>query len=137
MKIMSDPEQIWNGEVVEVFLLPTSKMDTFMQFSVNPNGLGKELIHRGDQGTDLNWKTAWKYAAAKGADGWNVEIFIPWDSLGLSKAPTPGTEWNADFFRERYSSGSELSAWAPTGAGFAQPTKFGQIKFAVDANPTP
>ena len=131
MKVTANPAQIWDGEVIEAFLLPTSKMDTYMQFSVNPDGLGKEIIKRGDQGIDLNWKTNWQYAAARNADNWCVEIFIPWGSLGLTGAPAPGTEWNADFFRERYTNGTELSAWAPTGAGFAQPGKFGQLKFTA------
>ncbi|MHB9138094.1 MAG: DUF4838 domain-containing protein [Victivallaceae bacterium] len=130
LKVNMKPETMWNGDVAEVFLLPAPQMDSHVQFSVNPGGLGKAVIKRGDRGSDMNWNPAWKYAAFKGKDFWSVEIFIPWECLDLKEMPSPDTSWLADFFRERYTGKSENSGWSPTGSGFAQPLMFGKIKFA-------
>jgi len=130
LKVNMNPENMWSGDVAEIFLLPTSQMDSHVQFSVNPGGLGRAIIKRADHGSDMNWNPAWKYAAFKGKDFWSVEIFIPWESLDLKEMPKPDTRWTANFFRERYTGKSELSGWSPTGSGFAQPLMFGKIRFA-------
>ena len=129
LRVTDDPNKIWDGDVVEIFLVPTDGLDSYVQFSVNPNGIGKPIIKRGDRGTDMNWQPDWKYAANKVSDSWSVEVLIPWTSLGLTGAPSSGTEWYANFFRERVTGQTELSGWSPTGSGFANPTKFGRIQF--------
>lgn len=129
MRVVDDPKNIWRGDVVEIYLAPNGNFDSYMQFMVNPNGVGKSVIKRGDQGTDLNWNPKWQYAAHKTDKSWRVEIRIPWATLGYQKVPDAGTQWRGDFFRERATSQSELSAWSPTGAGFANPMKFGRLQF--------
>ena len=133
--VVDDPAKLWSGDVVEVFLMPTGRLDSYVQFSVNPNGIGKAIIKRGDLGTDMNWQPEWKYVAHKAADSWSVEILIPWASLGLKTPPPAGTTWYADFFRERWTGQSEFSGWSPTiSPFFANPTKFGRIQFASSNN---
>jgi len=133
--VNDDPNHLFSGDVVEIFLMPAGRLDSYVQFAVNPNGIGKAIIKRGDLGTDMNWQPEWKYAAHKTADSWTVEVFIPWASLGLKTPPPSGAEWYANFFRERWTGQFELSGWSPTiSPFFANPTKFGRIQFAPQNN---
>nr|HRJ73093.1 DUF4838 domain-containing protein [Terrimicrobiaceae bacterium] len=125
LNTVDDPSRIWSGDVVEVFLVPPGDSASYLQFSVNPNSVGKE-----NRGADLEWKTAWKYAASKNSDSWTAEIFIPWKSLGLSVPPTGSQGWMCGFFRERFTEKTELSAWSPTGTSFGTPLKFGRLEFS-------
>ena len=135
LKSIDDPDMIWKGDDIEMFFSLTGGGLDYRQFLINPDGVRKAYIMRGDQGLDNHWKPAWKTEVFKGKDFWSAEIILPFTSLGLSSGDIRGKDIFLDFCRERYTGGTlELSAWAPTGGGFAQPSKFGRISFTPLTN---
>lgn len=125
-----DAVDLWSGDVVEFFFYPGHDTTTFVQYSVNPDNLGRVVCQRGDQGIDNTFAPAWRSAAVRRDDGWNVEMFIPWQGLLLDGEPTAGSAFYVNFFRERYAGGrTELSGWSPTGSSFNTPARFGRMLF--------
>lgn len=122
--------RIWEGDVVEFFCSPSGADQEFCQFLVNPNGVGRAILMRGDKGEDPAWAPAWTWAAAREGGAWSVEMRIPFTALGLDPAKLAQTTPLVGFFRERYTDKPGLLAWIPTGGGFAQPLKFGRLRFA-------
>lgn len=130
MRSAAAAEQIWNGEVVEIFLSPGRGFDEYTHWSVAPNGLRRALALRGDRGYDAAWNPRWQAVARTEADRWIVEILLPWSALGLDQAPTPGDSWTAGFFRERHVGQIlGLSAWSPTHGPFNDIGRHGSLLF--------
>jgi hypothetical protein len=127
--LVDKAEEVWRGDVFEVFLAPAGGDGGFYQFLVNAHGTGSALAHRGDTGMDRNWQPQWQRAGAKRADGWGVEIFVPWEAIDTDEGPAVGQQWRAGFYRERHAQNRVNSAWAPTGGIFAQPHLFGKLVF--------
>src|SRR5699024_1560780 len=114
---------------VEIYFQPQKDKKQFVQFMINPNGLGHAILHTGNS-KDVNWNPKWRYAAYRVNNGWGVEIFMPWASLFVHHKPNPGAKAYMDFFRNYVtSSGSIQTAWIPTNGPFAQPVKFGLVNF--------
>ncbi|MDD5706046.1 MAG: DUF4838 domain-containing protein [Kiritimatiellae bacterium] len=125
LQAIDDPAQLWSGDVVELFLMPsTAGGNEWFHFSVNPNGIGRAL-----RGPSENWKKEWRHAAARTNDRWTAELFIPWASVGTGAVPKNDEEWRGNFGRERYPGKFEVTAWSPTGGGFAAPMRFGRLRF--------
>ena len=70
-----------------------------------------------------------KHAAATDRKSWNLEIAIPFKSLGLRKTPF-GRTWRGNLCRTRKPSEREVSAWANVEDGFHEPKSFGEWIFA-------
>ncbi|MGL4630310.1 MAG: carbohydrate-binding family 9-like protein, partial [Leadbetterella sp.] len=129
IEISKDPKDPWKGDCVELFFNPSGSKDEYFQFVVNPNGLGKAIVKKGDVGFDKTYDPKWKYTAIKGKTFWTVQIFIPWEDLGGK--PKDGDSWGANFYRTKWKPDyKEYLAWAPTGTKlFAMPELFGKINF--------
>lgn len=133
LKTVDDPMNLWTGDVIEVFLSPLNDLFHYAQYSVNPNGIGREIISWSSPGRAENERPrpAWRCAASQQADGWTVEMLIPWPTLALPAAPQAGAEWYANFYREHYTGGdAEMSAWLPTRTRFSDVERFGRLRFA-------
>lgn len=129
MVVSGEADRVWEGDVFELYLVPSGGDGGFYQFLVNADGLGLALAHRGDTGRDASWQPRWQRAGQRHGDAWSVEVTIPWAALDLPQPPAAGDVWLADFFRERYTGARENSGWAPTGGVFAQPHLFGRLVF--------
>lgn len=127
--VAADASHVWEGDVFELFVVPSGGDGGFYQFLVNADGAGLPLAHRGDTGRDSTWQPVWRRAGARDRGGWTVEVTVPWEALDIPQPPGAGDVWLVDFFRERYTGSPENSAWAPTGGLFAQPHLFGRMVF--------
>ncbi|MHB9038696.1 MAG: family 10 glycosylhydrolase [Armatimonadota bacterium] len=109
---------------VEVFVDPTNRRRTYYHLSTNT------LSTRFDQRVfDAQWNSEWQAAAHTGANGYTVEMAIPFSTLGAS-SPTPGTKWALNLTRNRTTSGAmEYLAWAVPYGSFHSPDRFGTAVF--------
>lgn len=106
---------IYQEDDVEVFI--ASGQNAFpLQFAVNPLGTRNDNL---DNNRD------WTAAAVKLADGWTVEMFLPYALLGYPGPPKPGTEVLAQFGRQRKPT-VEVTAWSKTPA-FRDVSRYGEL----------
>jgi hypothetical protein len=93
----------------------THKEKDRSRFVVNPLGTQYAEIG-GGRGTKLEWEGKWQAAATIGADGWTVEMAIPWSILNYPVAREPLTcGINFDRHQERTKIDSSWSNIGPQG----------------------
>jgi len=124
-KNYKDFEEIYEGDVYEVFFHPDPAVPLYFEYEINP--MGRELILTLARSKTNNlawapWPTEYRQdrlvqrkvyvtggQAAVGANinSWTAEIFFPYAIFGLlpKSPPQPGTKWNANFCRIDYDSG--------------------------------
>ena len=136
---------LWDEEVLEVYLDPGGDGRNYLEIQVNPLGTLFDALFPEPTNRDL------PVARAQTVEGmevghyvngtvedrsrrdnrWSIELRIPWSSLpDFEGPPGDGTVISANFYQyDRPSDGSTLtSAWTPVhGGSFHQPDKFGQI----------
>lgn len=85
-------------------------------FGVNPRGVQVDGLWADDIVYDPSWNAVWEGAARVNADGWTVEVRIPFSQLAFSLPPetADGAEmiWGINFYRNSPSRG-ESSNWSP------------------------
>jgi len=150
-KPYKDFESIFNGDVFEVFFHPDPDVNVYFEYEVNH--LGRELIL---SISNINGKfTPWiprhndgvhrtgiqRMVDVAGGEkeidsaisSWSAEIFFSYTGLGLlpEVPPVSGTEWNANFCRLDYDTGSMIKwSWTPSiKKSFHELDKFLSIKF--------
>lgn len=143
---------LWEQEVVEVFLDPDADGRDYPELEVSPNNVVVDLlIPQPPNGqTDPDIAARWdisglRTAVGRHAQGWVVEIAIPWASLreiGITSAPTFGTKWRVGLYRierpggpanQKNSDEHQFLAWSVTDAkrGFHVPERFGVVEFVL------
>jgi hypothetical protein len=154
-KITTQPyknfESIFNGDVFEVFFHPNPDVKIYFEYEVNH--LGKELIlaisnsggkysswiPRHNEGVHRTGIQRMVDIAGGNAEigsaisSWTAEIFFSYSGLGLlpNVPPASGTQWNANFCRLDYDTGSMIKwSWTPSiKKSFHELDKFLSIKF--------
>lgn len=150
-KPYKDFESIFNGDVFEVFFHPDPGVKVYFEYEVNH--LGRELIlaissinekwsswvPRNNQGVHRTGIE--RMVNVVGGDpeigsnitSWTAEIFFSYSGLGLMPKvpPASGTQWNANFCRLDYDTGSMIKwSWTPSiTKSFHELDKFLSIKF--------
>ncbi|HIE08581.1 MAG TPA: hypothetical protein EYP65_01895, partial [Armatimonadetes bacterium] len=119
---------VWMDDCVEVFLMPRPKTGVYYHLAVNPLGTLYDARH-GRRGRDPSWDSGAEVAVRRGKEGWEVELAVPFEALGVG-APKVGDTWRANFCREERPHG-ELSAWSPVGKSFHRPERFGYLEFGL------
>ncbi len=141
---------IYNEDVVEVFLWPRETEPLYFEYEISPLGYELPILVPNNQGKFMGW-LPWHYegermihkaTAVRGGEkaplaevsGWTSEFFIPFTLLiGLGNVPpTPGTRWRANIYRMDYDTPPRTHwAWCPdTGAAFHNYQGFGTFRFA-------
>ncbi|MEK6781219.1 MAG: carbohydrate-binding family 9-like protein [Bacteroidota bacterium] len=149
-KSYKDFENIFDGDVFEVFFHPNPLVIVYFEYEVNQ--LDKQLIltisNSNGQGNgwvpwqpDKNASGIQKMVNVVGGNkdvngaiqSWSAEIYFPFSALGLlpNVPPKSGTVWNANFCRLDYDSGNMIKySWTPTiKVSFHELNKFRSIKF--------
>lgn len=149
-KDYKDFQNIYDGDVFEVFFHPDTSILKYFEYEVNH--MDKELILILDRTAKRN--TAWipwqmeydehrqikKAVSLVGGvakvggkiTSWSAEVFIPYTVLTLlpSMPPKSGTKWNALFGRIDYDTGKQIEySTCPEAFGFHQLDKFKTIQF--------
>jgi len=118
-------DEIWRGDVVEVFVSAGEEPTPYYHFIVNPKNVQWDGISA-ERGDDPSWDAEWKSAVALEERGWTVEVAIPWKVVG--GPPEEGEVRRANLCRER-TPVRELSAWSNTVRLFLEPENFGVWTF--------
>lgn len=150
-KNYKDNEEIYEGDVFEVFFHPRSAMPQYFEYEINH--LEKELILTlaRTKGNTVAW-SPWHYEYNKkqmikkkvnisggkseiGASirSWTAEVFFPNEIFELMQGvpPRSGDIWNANFCRIDYDTGKPLEwSWSPgIVSSFHELEQFRSIKF--------
>ena len=129
--------EVWNDDVVELFLDPANMRKTCYHLLVNPLGTVADLTHLGEK-SEMSWESGAAVKARRLKEGWEVVVAIPYSALGMKGAPLPGDVWSANFAREhRCGEPPANLAWSPTFGLFYKPERFGELVFeaAGEAGP--
>jgi hypothetical protein len=150
---MKTPEtELWNEEVVEVFIDADSDERGYAELQVNPLGVPVDLwilhdtereYHQGLMEYDCK---GFQYAVSVAGtvdnrqdtdEYWETELAIPFADLVTAPniPPKPGDTWRINFYRlERPADPEDLIplAWSPCFAWNHTPKRFGTIVFVRD-----
>jgi hypothetical protein len=145
--MQADNLNLWEEDVVEVFLMPDEKYPLYFEYQLSPLNYELTLLIPNLEGKFLGWlpwkydgdrktrhKASIQYDHSTGTDavsGWTAEFFIPWLLMEpLTKtAPLPGTEWKANIYRLDHDEGTTRFSWNPTVRNFHEPHNFGTFIF--------
>ncbi len=128
--------QLWNRDVVEVFVNPfPENPHRYWEFEVAPNNQWIDLVvdNRETIALDASWDSGFSHATAidEAAKIWFCEMGLPAASMGVSRIE-PGMEWRINFYRcDGFGDDSQRSflAWSPTlRRNFHIPDRFGWIR---------
>lgn len=130
---------LYEEEVVEVFLDPAGDLQSYFEIEVNPLGTVLDLVLRKSR-SGYKGDVAWdcqglRTLVRKHPGGWTAEMAIPFASV-TNSPPVIGKRWRANFYRidrpsRDHSLPRELTAWSPPlRPNFHTPEKFGIIEFA-------
>ncbi|MGE5530743.1 MAG: carbohydrate-binding family 9-like protein, partial [Bacteroidota bacterium] len=111
---------VWEDDCAEIFLQPPGT-ETYYHLAVN--AAGSQFDAR-CPGSDASWSPEWQAKAGRLADGWLVEVAVPWKSLGA----TGSGAWRVNFGREEADT-KAATCWSPTFGGFHVPGRFGDMTF--------
>ncbi len=89
---------IWNDDLVEIFFESSFPQIPYHQFVVSAGG--GRWMGNGKPGV-LNEYEKWKAEVTRIADGWRVEVEIPFSTLGYGKSPEKGESLLFNLCRQR------------------------------------
>lgn len=140
LKELSLRDNTGNADNFSVFFDPyKSGLNGFI-FLVTASGVQYEAIVTNND-DDVNWNAVWESAVSQDADGWYVEMRIPYSSLRFPASNSQ--DWHIQFGREirRFRETSYWSPIDPTIAGWVQQsgkvTNIENIKSPVRLSLTP
>jgi hypothetical protein len=84
---------VFTDESVELYLQPQAS-GPYYHFAANALGVQYEA-----QGMDATWNGEWTARTAESDLGWQLEISIPYRTLGLTAPPRPGDNWRFNLCR--------------------------------------
>jgi hypothetical protein len=145
--LMGDFLDLYNEDVVEVFLWPDESFPVYFEYEVSPLNYELPIIIPNYQGKFFGWKP-WHYEGDRltkhetsiqggkkepgaAVSGWMAEFFIPYKLLvPLNKVPPlPGMKWRANMYRIDYDNDTTYFSWQKTEKGFHEYNHFGTFVF--------
>jgi hypothetical protein len=147
-KFDRDFDNLFEGDVFEVFFHPDPKYPIYLEYEVNHLNKELVLIIPNIKGNFKGW-IPWKYEnenrvikkvnivggkMEKDAKikAWSAELFFPYGLFSPlpNVPPVSGTTWNANFYRLDYDTGKMIKwAWTPINKSFHEFEKYGSILF--------
>jgi hypothetical protein len=130
--------ELWNRDVVEVFLNPEPQRIThYYEFEVAPNNqwIDLEIDKTKTPFNDAAWNSGFEHATTIDEKNhlWSTEMRISLSAVGVEKIQN-GDQWRVNFFRAAGHGGDEkrtFLAWSsiPQGGTFHVPNRFGILRF--------
>lgn len=143
----ADNLNLWEEDVVEVFLWPQEDFPVYFEYELSPMNYELPIMVPNYNGKFLGW-LPWKYEDDKmtrratsvrggkkksGAEvtAWVAEFFIPYKLLEPlpNVPPGPGTVWRANMYRIDYDQGPTTFSWQETKGTFHDYNRFGTFIF--------
>jgi Carbohydrate family 9 binding domain-like len=130
--------ELWNRDVVEVFLNPRpDRVTHYYEFEVAPNNqwIDLEIEKTKTPFNDASWNSGFEHATKIDETNhlWLTEMRIPLSAVGVTKIQS-GDQWRVNLFRAAGHGGDEkrtFLAWSaiPQGGTFHVPNRFGILRF--------
>ncbi len=141
----ADNLNLWEEDVVEVFLWTDENFPVYFEYELSPYNFELPIMVPNNNGKFLGW-LPWHYEGerrtqhatsvihnnGKDISAWVAEFFIPYKLLApLSNVPPQsGTKWRANMYRIDYDKGSEVPFfWQKVTGTFHEYRKFGTFVF--------
>lgn len=144
-----DGDDLYEEDVVEVFLWPDPHQVLYFEYEISPLGVELPLLIPNQGGIFMGWQP-WHYEGARrvrratavrggpkapmaAVAGWTAEFFIPFALMrGLGRVPpTRGALWQGNLYRIDYDESPATHwAWSPaSGSNFHNYRGFGTLRF--------
>jgi len=99
---LRDRDSLWNDDFIGFTIDTFNDQRRAYEFYVNPLGAQGDLIIDGATGNeDSSWDGLWESAAKINANGYTVEMRIPYSTLRFQKTDGVAQKWGVDFLRFR------------------------------------
>lgn len=143
----ADFMDIWNEDVVEIFLLPNEQYPVYFEYEISPFNYELPILISNEQGDLVRWmpfhydydRKTHHFTTIQGGEkksnamisGWIAEFFIPYKLLRplINSLPKPGSVWRANFCRIDYDDSVSKWSWQLTNKTFHEFKKFGFLMF--------
>ncbi len=106
----TERDRIWSDDYVILCLDTFGKQAQAYEIAANPYGIQGDLLWSLNGDEDLTYDLVFATASRITADGWQVEMAIPWNSLRFPD--TTDQVWRVDFWRNRPREVREQYSWA-------------------------
>ncbi len=145
--LQGDFLDLYNEDVVEVFLWPDETFPVYFEYEVSPLNYELPIIIPNYKGKFFGWRP-WHYegdrltrhatsvsggekSSGAAVTGWMAEFFIPYKLLvPLNNVPPEsGTKWRANMYRIDYDNGTKHFAWQKIDKSFHEYNHFGTFIF--------
>lgn len=145
--LKGDNLNLWEEDVVEVFLWPAEDFPVYFEYEVSPMNYELPILVPNYKGKFLGW-LPWNYegdkkvvhaTSVRGGEkvsggkvtAWTAEFFIPYKLLAPlpEVPPESGTRWRANMYRIDYDKGSSHFSWRKTSGTFHDYNRFGTFIF--------
>jgi len=145
--LQTDMSDLWNEDVVEVFIQPDEHRPAYFEYELSPLNYELPIMVYNDSGKLNSW-LPFHYAgdrktrhatvvqggerkASASAGGWTAEFFIPYKVLRpmADLPPVPGSRWKGNLYRIDYDSSQVFYSWSPTRINFHEYSRFGVFAF--------
>jgi hypothetical protein len=100
-------------DFVRIMLDPLRSGRNGYAFEINPQGARTDALLQNNSEFLVTWNMVWEAKARRVADGWTVELALPFRALSY---PGSGGDWGLDIVRQIRRK-SETVRWAPAPAG--------------------
>lgn len=96
-KELVERDDVGNDDFFDVIINGYNDKQQSLEFVVMPSGVQFDAKMTNDYGEDSSWSAVWYSAAKIDADGWTVEMKIPYSELRFPKKEVQ--EWGINFIR--------------------------------------
>ena len=119
---------VWLDDSIEIFIDANLDRETFYQIIINTAGVTFDAADN-----NASWDGPYEFFVDMNPGEWNIEIAIPWKSIGLFGQTDEGSQIGFNLQRSRSRDGLPYKArhmqWAPTNLGSQRPELFGRLEF--------
>lgn len=109
---LRDRDAIWQDDYIGIILDTYAEQSWAYEFFVNPLGVQGDLRLVDGGGEDMGFDLVWSSEGKITADGWQVEVAIPFASLRFPDRPGGEQVWRAVFWRDRKRDFRRRDSWA-------------------------
>lgn len=138
---------LWEEDVVEVFLWPDESDPVYFEYELSPLNYELAILVSNDDGDLVRWQPfhyeedrqtrratavqGGEKKSGRAVDSWTAEFFIPYKLLRPLEnvPPEPGTTWRANLYRVDYDDEKIGWSWQLTESSYHEYEKFGTLSF--------
>lgn len=145
--LQADFFDLWNEDVIEIFLQPDSAKPAYFEYELSPLNYELPIIIFNEKGKLNSWMpfhyegnrktkhathiTGGEKKTNATVSGWTAEIYVPYALMKpvLETLPSSGTKWKGNLYRIDYDKGETLWSWQLNSGNFHEYDKFGSFRF--------